>query len=133
MITDNNRIPNEFNNYFSTVADKILKKNKTPILKTFDKYLKNKNDSTFVFEPCTPNEVFLLIADLNCSKGTGPNGIPTEILKMINFSISIPLSKIFNLCIQTSVHLEKLKLAHVIPQPDFRGPWSCLRSWPRYP
>ena len=115
LITDNNKIPDEFNNYFSTVADNILKENKTPILKTFDKYLKNKNESTFVFEHCTPNEVFLLIAELNCSKGTGPNGIPTEILKMINFAISIPLSKIFNLCIQTGVHPEKLKLAHVIP------------------
>ena len=33
LITDNNKIPDEFNNYFSTVADNILKENKTPILK----------------------------------------------------------------------------------------------------
>ena len=115
LVTDNESICTEFNNYFSTVADNILKKNKTPIINTFDKYLKNRNSSTFAYEPCTPNEVFLLIAELETSKSTGPNGIPTEIFKMINFVISIPLSKIINICIRTGVHPEKLKLAHVIP------------------
>ena len=115
LLTDNTKITNEFNNYFSTVADNILKENKTPILNTFDKYLKNRNRSSFAFEPCTPNEVFLLIAELNSSKSTGPNGIQTEILKMINFVICIPLSKIINICIRTGVHPDKLKLAHVIP------------------
>ena len=62
LITDNKQICNEYNNYFSNVADNILKKNKTPMLKTFDKYLKNRNSSSFAFEPCTPNEVFLIIA-----------------------------------------------------------------------
>ena len=85
------------------------------MLKTFDKYLKNRNSSSFAFEPCTPNEVFLIIASFNPSKGTGPNGIPTEILKMINFAICSPLSKIINICIRTGVHPDKLKLAHVIP------------------
>ena len=115
LITDNEQICNEYNNYFSNVADNILKKNKTPMLKTFDKYLKNRNSSSFAFEPCTPNEVFLIIASFNPSKGTGPNGIPTEILKLINFAICSPLSKIINICIRTGVHPEKLKLAHVIP------------------
>ena len=115
QITDNKQICNEYNDYFSTVADNILKKNKTPILKTFDQYLGKRNSRSFVFEDCTPNEIFLLIAELNSSKGTGPNGIPTEILKMINFAICVPLSKIFNMCIQNGTHPEKLKLAHVIP------------------
>ena len=115
LVTNNTQICNEYNNYFSTVADNILKKSKTPMLTTFDKYLKNPNSSSFAFEPCTPNEVFLLIAALNISKSTGPNGIPTEILKMINFTICVPLSKIINICISNGVHPEKLKLAHVIP------------------
>ena len=115
LITENKQICNEYNNYFSSVADNILKKNKTPSLTTFDNYLKKRHNTSFVYEPCTPNEVFLIIAELNSSKGSGPNGIPTEILKMINFFICIPLSKIFNLCITTGHHPEKLKLAHVIP------------------
>ena len=40
LITENKQICNEYNNYFSSVADNILKKNKTPSLTTFDNYLK---------------------------------------------------------------------------------------------
>ena len=115
LVTDNAEIPNKFNNYFSSVADKILAKNKTPILNTFDKYLSKPNPHSFVYEPCTPNEVFLLVDKLNKHKGTGPNGIPTELLKMLNLPLSIPLSKIYNICISTGVQPEKLKLAHALP------------------
>ena len=115
LITDNKDICNNFNEYFTTVADKILKNNKTPILKTFDKYLPERNSKSFVFDPCTPNEVFLLIEELNPHKGTGPNGIHTEILKLINHLICDTLCKIFNMCITSGIHPEKLKLAHALP------------------
>ena len=115
LVTDNKEICNEFNDYFSTVADKILEKNKTPILKSFDQYLPESNPNSFAFEPSTPNEVFLLINELNKYKGTGPNGVPTEILKMINFTLCAPLSKIYNMCLSTGVHPEKFKIVHVIP------------------
>ena len=115
LITDNTQICDKFNGYFANVASKILDKNKTPILKSCDEYLPKANMDTFVFQPSTPNEVFLLIEGLNKYKGTGPNGIPTEILKTIGFFISVPLSKIFNMCITSGIQPDKLKLAHVLP------------------
>ena len=115
IITDNKEICNNFNDYFSSVADKILLKNKTPIINTFEKYMPNPNPQSFVFEPSTPNEVYLLIDGLNKYKGTGPNGIPTEILQLINFIICIQLSKIYNICIVTGKQPDKLKLAHALP------------------
>ena len=115
LVTDNKEICNNFNEYFTTVADNILKNNKTPILKTFDKYLPQRNSKSFAFEPCTPNEVFLLVEQLNPHKGTGPNGIHTEILKLINHLISDTLCKIFNMCITSGRHPDKLKLAHALP------------------
>ena len=115
VVTDNKEICNNFNEYFTTVADKILKNNKTPILKTFDKYLPDRNSKSFVFEPCTPNEVYLLVEQLNPHKGTGPNGIYTEILKLVNHLICDTLSKIFNMCITSGKHPDKLKLAHALP------------------
>ena len=114
-VTDNKEICNNFNEYFTTVADKILRNNKTPILKTFDKYLPERNSKSFVFEPCTPNEVYLLVEQLNPHKGTGPNGIYTEILKLINHLICDTLCKIFNMCITSGKHPDKLKLAHALP------------------
>ena len=115
LVTDNKEICNNFNEYFTTVADKILRNNKTPILKTFDKYLPERNSKSFVFEPCTPNEVYLLVEQLNPHKGTGPNGIYTEILKLINHLICDTLCKIFNMCITSGKHPDKLKLAHALP------------------
>ena len=109
------QICNNFNQYFTTVADNILKNNKTPILKTFDKYLPERNSNSFVFEPCTANEVFLLIEQLNPHKGTGPNGIHSEILKLINHLISDTLCKIFNMFITSGKHPDRLKLAHCLP------------------
>ena len=92
-----------------------MKNNKTPILKTFDKYLHERNSKSFVFYPCTPNEVFLLVEQLNPHKGTGPNGIYTEVLKLINHLICDTLCKIYNMCITSGKHPDKLKLAHAIP------------------
>ena len=49
LVTDNKEICNNFNDYFTTVADKILRNNRTPILKSFDKYLPERNSNSFVF------------------------------------------------------------------------------------
>jgi hypothetical protein len=105
LVTDNKEICNNFNEYFTTVADKILRNNKTPILKTFDKYLPERNSKSFVFDPCTPNEVYLLVEQLNPHKSTGPNGIHTEILKFINHLIWTPYAK-YSICV---LHQENIR------------------------
>ena len=115
ILTNPREICNKFNDYFSTIADNILKTNKTPILKTFDKFLTNPIDNSFVFDFCDPAEIILLINGLNPSKASGPNGIPTKILQMIANIICVPLSKIFNISIVTGTHPEKLKHANVVP------------------
>ena len=54
MITDTAIICDHFNDYFSNI---ILKTNKQPVLKTFDKFLNNPLSNSFLFEPCDPGEV----------------------------------------------------------------------------
>ena len=61
VVTDNNEICNSFNNYFSSIADNILREKNTPILKIFDTYLKNPSNTSFAYEPCYPLEVSLVI------------------------------------------------------------------------
>ena len=68
IITDNKEIYNNFNDYFSSVADKILLKDQTPIINTLDTYMPNPNPQSFVFEPSTPNEVYLLIDGLTSTR-----------------------------------------------------------------
>ena len=115
MITDTNLTCDQFNNYFSNIAEDILKTNKQPVLKAFDKFLNNPLSNSFVFEPCDPGEVKLLINELNPTKATGPNGIPTKSLQMVSNIICTPLSRIFNISVPSGTHPEKLKHANVIP------------------
>ena len=83
--------------------------------KHYSEYLDNPNPNTFLFHPCDSVEVENLINDLNISKASGPNGIPTKILRMISSEISLPLSTIFNIAIITGTHPDKLKLVNAIP------------------
>ena len=73
LVTNPIDICNNFNDYFSTIAENILTSSKHPILNSFDKYLTNSPENSFVFEPCDPSEVNLLINQLNPSKSSGPN------------------------------------------------------------
>ena len=61
LITDIPRISDNFNDYFSNIAENILKSSKHKIGKTFDKYLSIPLNNYFVFEPCDPGEVLYLI------------------------------------------------------------------------
>ena len=61
LITDLTLICTEFNNYFTNIADKILQAEKSPILKSFDKFLNTPLQNSFVFELCDPAEICLLI------------------------------------------------------------------------
>ena len=115
LITDPKIISENFNNYFSNIADNILKSEKRPILKTYDEFLNNPMANSFVFNECDPEEVYLLINELNSNKSSGPNGIPTNILQLISRPISFPLCKIYNYSILNGTHPDKLKHANIIP------------------
>ena len=60
-------------------------------------------------------EVKELITQLNLTKTTGPNGIPTTILHLIKNEVCKPLSKIYNLSVTSGTHPEELKYVNAIP------------------
>ena len=62
--TNPNRIANEFNNFFSTIAKKLEQK-LIPTDKNFKNYLPPQNKKTFFVQPTDPKEVSLLINSLN--------------------------------------------------------------------
>ena len=65
--------------------------------------------------PTTPEEISDLIQTLSSNKSTGPNSIPTSILKKIKNEISIPLSAIINNSFENGIFPNLLKSAQVIP------------------
>ena len=107
-------IANEFNEYFTKVADEITKKiprtRKSPL-----SYLSNRNLNSLLISPCTTNEVSSVIKSLKLGKSSGPNSIPVKLLKILDDSISSDLSVLINESFTIGVFPDKLKIAKVIP------------------
>ena len=114
-ITEPVAISNTFNDYFSTIADKILEKRKYNGNKSFRDFLANRITENFIFSDCDDIEVATIISSLSPSKSSGPNGIPTRILHLLKNDISVVLAKIFNLSLSSGVHPDILKISKTIP------------------
>ena len=115
ILTDDISISNCFNDYFSSIAEKILNDRKYKGNKSHRNYLRNALPNSFVIHECEKIEIENVISTLNKSKATGPNSIPTRILLLLKSDISVPLTKIFNLSLSTGVFPDKLKIAKTIP------------------
>lgn len=115
MLNDDKSISDCFNEYFTSVAEKILNDRKYDGSKSHKDYLRNPLANSFVIRECDQLEVEGLISTLDKSKATGPNSIQTSILLLLKTDISEPLSKIFNLSLTTGIHPDCLKIAKTIP------------------
>ena len=113
-ITNPNLIANEFNSYFTSIAQDI-QSNIHSSHTNFNKYLKEPNIHNFFISPTSRFEVFNLISNLKTRKASGPNSIPTVILKQFNNEISSILSNLFNLSFSTGVFPDILKTSSVLP------------------
>ena len=114
-ITDPVAISNSFNDYFTSIAEKILNKRKYNGTKSYRDFLTNRFINNFVFEECTEDEIKSIISSLNTSKSSGPNSIPTNILQLLKEEICSPLNKIFNLSLSSGKHPDILKISKTIP------------------
>ena len=107
-------ISNFFNKHFTTVGAKTEKRIITSN-RNFSTYLKIPNGKTFSLYPTTPSEVEGYLKSINIRKSVGPFSIPNRILKEFNKLLSIPLSEIFNLSLESSIVPKNMKIARVIP------------------
>ena len=114
-ISDPTEMAGKFNDFFTSVADNILKKRKYAGNKSFHDYLKNPVEKTFALYPCDDNESKSRLTSLNASKASGPNSIPTNILQLLKNDICSPLSIIFNLSFSTGQHPDMFKISKTIP------------------
>ena len=89
-----------FNKFFTKIAANI--QNKILPTKKYADYLLNPNKET-------------LFNTLNIRKSTGPNSIPTKLIKQIKDVILAPLAKLINRSFHNGVFPNILKIAEVIP------------------
>ena len=114
VCTDQKKIANHFNDYFSTIADKLQSK----IYHEghdFKKYLFDSNHNSFFLRPTNGNEIIQVIMEFNVNKSNGPNSIPTEMLHLIKGLIADPLSHVINLSFSEGIYLERLKISKTVP------------------
>ena len=94
-ITEPIAVSNSFNDYFTSIADKILEKRKYEGSKSYRDFLSNRMTENFVFKECDDNEIKSIISSLNVAKSSGPNSIPTHILLILKDFICTPLNMAF--------------------------------------
>ena len=112
-ITDPTKIANVFNSYFSSIGSTLQSKIHSSHL-NFTKYLKNPNVHSIFISPTDSTEVYNLISNLKNRKASGPNSIPTAVLKLINNEIASIFAKLFNLSFSTGVFPDILKTSSVL-------------------
>ena len=123
-LTDPTEIANTFNNYFSNIGESLQSKIHSSHV-NFTKYLKNPNINSFFLSPTNENEIIGLIMDLKIGKASGPNSIPTIVLKDLKNEISVILCKLFNLSFSSGVFPNVLKISSVLPLFKKGSKLSC--------
>ena len=114
LINNPTKIANEFNNYFSTIAEN-LQKNIYSKDENFEKYLKNKNNKSIFLTPTDKHEVLETINKIITKKAYGPHSIPFYIFHLIKYNISEILAEIINCMFETGTYCDILKFSKVIP------------------
>ena len=61
-------------------------------------------------------EVLQILNSLDTNKSTGPDGLPTQFLKMTALLIARPLSQLFNKSLDLGIYPSQFKIAHVKPK-----------------
>ena len=112
IITDQKRIAEHFNNFFTSIGKKLQKKT-PPTKKHFSSFLKNPNNLTIFITPTTIEEINELISDLKASKSTRPSSLPTKIMQL-NDIIASPLVELVKL-FQSGIFPDIFKIANAIP------------------
>lgn len=114
LISDPKQVANEFNNYFSKIAENLQSKIHSEG-QDFRNYLNNPNENTIFLEPTTSLEVLNTISFNIKNKGTGPHSVQHKILLLIKNIIAKPLADILNLSFETGIYIDKLKISRVVP------------------
>ena len=112
-LTEPVKIANHFNNYFSIVAENLVKK--IPSTNTNPSSFLGPNLSNFFYlYLITSQEIKKIISSLQTKLSARTDGIPAFLLKSLPINVIVILTNIFNLSISTGTFLSYFKNARVI-------------------
>ena len=114
VINNAKEIPDHFNDFFISIGPNQV--SQIPDTNThFSNYLSDPNENSMFLTPITEEEVINIINDLDVKKSTGHDGISILIIKKLANELSVPLTCIFNMSINSCLVPDQLKVARVVP------------------
>ena len=133
-ILNERAIANEFGKYFSTVGKNFVNKVQTQRRKITHYNKKITRNSQSIYFYCTTEiEIKKLIENLPNKTSSGYDNISNILLKKICATISIPLTKIFNLSISNGIFPQNMKLAETTPLHKGKETYYTTNYRPNFP
>ena len=115
VITDLDKIAQEFNRYFVNVGPELASKISEHPNDNFEQYLNRPAETVLKFNPVNTQEIIKIIDSLKNKTSFGSDGISTVLLKKIKHEISKPLTAIINQSITSGIFPTDLKTAKITP------------------
>ena len=113
-IYDPKIISEKFNDFFVNIGNKVEAKIPKP-KSSFLTYLNNRVSNSMFIRPIDDDEVFDMLKKLDKSKSSGPNSIPTNLLKDHAAAFVLPLKLAINQSFVEGKFPDLLKIAKVCP------------------
>ena len=128
---DSDSITNSFNEFFSTIGEKLAQEQNCTSLE-HSEYLKGlKQQETSMFlRPTTHQEILTLINSLPNKSSSGYDNISNNLLKSISNEILAPLELIFNKSIEEGIFPSNMKKADVVPLHKSKDKHECSNYRP---
>ena len=127
--SDNKEMANAFNSFYANIGNSI--ENKIPNSQTnFTHYLNQPVTSTFTPTLCTDSEIKAIIADFGVNKSSGPNSIPTNLLKEFSSLFIPPIKTLVNKSLYEGTFPSIFKLALICPIYKKSDKTKCVNYRP---
>ena len=128
---DSDSITNSFNEFFSTVGEKLAKQHDVKQYE-IEHYMKDldTSESNIFFHLTSSREILKLIKSLPNKNSNGHDNISNIMLKSLSQSIIIPLEIIYNKSIVEGTFPEDMKKADIVPLYKSKDRQECLNYRP---
>jgi len=118
-------ISNEFNNFFVRVG-KEISDNVPPVRQPPEDFIPpNVNITPLNLQNTTPEHIVKIVKSFAPKNSADTDGVSSKMIKFIIEEISIPLSHIFNLSLETGQFPTQLQTSRVIPIFKSGNPLEC--------
>ena len=93
-------------------------------------YLNSPINHTFELTPCSELEILEIISSFGINKASGPNSIPSNLMKEFNAYLVEPLKLIINKSLTEGTFPSILKTAHICPIYKKSDKTKCVNYRP---